>query len=202
MLLNHVRSMLLSGGSQLLKKMDIFDNKFVSLLLKNFFKFSKMRNKEDHQFSDQLREWFSGGNAKNVDAARFYFPFNFDKIHWVAICVDCVTSTIYVLDSDLALCNDTSISKELAHVAQLMPYMLKHVGHAHIGEDPKSFQVVRLRDIQQHGRHVDSAVTSVLFDQAHAIGGVEACRCITPDTLELEAKRLSVMLYEDNYEKL
>ncbi|KAF3559288.1 hypothetical protein F2Q69_00011793 [Brassica cretica] len=41
-----------------------------------------------------------------------------------------------------------------------------------------------------------SGVSSVLFIQAHALGGVDACKCITLDVLDSEVDRLLVTLYE------
>ncbi|VVB15435.1 unnamed protein product [Arabis nemorensis] len=120
-------------------------------------------------------KYFSEENIKNVDVDRFYFTFNFDKTHWVGICVDCPSSSIIILDCDIGLRNDNAISKELGPIALLFPYLLKQVGRFQTTKELKAFSVERSKSIPQNGNHVDFAVTDVLLMQAHAIGGLEVC---------------------------
>lgn len=131
-----------------------------------------MTKKDGHQFHKNVLEYFTGDNVKNIETDHLYFPFNFDKTHWVGICVDCTCSTIYILDCDVALRYDSVISKELSPIAQLFPALLKQVGRNQVHKNLKSFNVERPRSIPQNGNHFDSGVTAVLLMQAHAIGGL------------------------------
>ncbi|VVA93799.1 unnamed protein product [Arabis nemorensis] len=187
---------------QVLKESVFFDTKFVLLLLKNFSKFSKLENKEGHNFPKQLLNYFGEDNVSNVDADHIYFPFNLDKNHWIGVCVDCVVSTVYILDSDVALHNDSLISKEVNPIAQLFPYFLKEVGLVHLPKELKSFSVERPKNIPQNGNHADSGVTIVLLLHAHAIGGFEVCSSITADVLPAVTKKLAVMMFEAHYDPL
>ncbi|CAN7009703.1 unnamed protein product [Brassica oleracea var. botrytis] len=38
----------------------------------------------------------------------------------------------------------------------------------------------------------------MLLIQAHVVEGADVCKCITPDVLDVEVERMSVMIYEDN----
>lgn len=201
-LIYHTRSMFGREGSQLLKKLDFLDTKFVSLLVKNFTKFSKAHKKDTHMFQKQLIQFFKDENAKNVDGERFYFPFNFDKTHWVGVCVDCSASIMYILDCNVSLRTDSSIGKELTAVAHMFPYLMRQAGRVPSGRGLKPFSIERLRNIPQNGKHSDSALTAILLIQAHAIGGVEACQCITPENLQFEAQRLLVMMFEEHCQLL
>ncbi|KAF2601415.1 hypothetical protein F2Q70_00028174 [Brassica cretica] len=44
----------------------------------------------------------------------------------------------------------------------------------------------------------DSGITASLLIQAHAVGGVDVCKCITEHVLDAEVERTAVMIYEDN----
>ncbi|VVB04878.1 unnamed protein product [Arabis nemorensis] len=187
LLIHHTWSLLGKFGAYVPKKFEFFDNKFVSCLVKKYSKFSKNQKKETHLFPKQGVQYFSEENIKNVDVDRFYFPFNFDKTHWVGVCVDCPSSSIIILDYDIGLRNDNAISKELGSIALLFPYLLKQVGRFQTTKELKAFSVERSKSIPQNGNHIDFAVTVVLLMQAHAIGGLEVCRCITADVIPSES---------------
>ncbi|KAL0876042.1 hypothetical protein Bca101_025747 [Brassica carinata] len=60
----------------------------------------------------------------------------------------------------------------------------------------KAMAIERPRSIPQQKEVTNSAVSSLLFIQAHAVGGLDACKCITPDVLGSYVERLLVSLYE------
>ncbi|KAL0802765.1 hypothetical protein Bca101_057941 [Brassica carinata] len=62
--------------------------------------------------------------------------------------------------------------------------------------DSKAMEIERPRTIPQQNAVTQSAVSSVLFIQAHAVGGVDACKCFTPDVLDSQVEKLVVTLYE------
>lgn len=58
------------------------DTKFVSLLSEIFAKFAKSSKKESYRFPPSLLDYL-GGDCPITEATLIYFPFNFDKKHWV-----------------------------------------------------------------------------------------------------------------------
>ncbi|WZZ70619.1 hypothetical protein YC2023_081989 [Brassica napus] len=64
--------------------------------------------------------------------------------------------------------------------------------------DLKALTVERPRNIPQNIKTTDSGVPTTLLMQAHAVAGIEVCKSLTSDVLDHEAKRLAVMLYEEN----
>lgn len=101
----------------------------MSLLSKNYPKFAAAAKKEFFKFLKQLMQHLCGKNANNLDVEQFYFPFNFDKHHWVGLCVEFTSSVVFVLDCNTSLRSDGALTKELNPFAQLLPFMLKQAGH-------------------------------------------------------------------------
>ncbi|CDY11672.1 BnaC06g12800D [Brassica napus] len=175
-LIHHTRSVFQSHPVSLQSKNSVFlDTKFVSLLAKTFAKFSKASKKEIFRFPAALADYLVQDFPID-EANRFYFPFNFDKKHWVGVCVDSSLGQVSVLDSNTSLRTDGMITSK----------------------DMKTFTIDRPRSIPQNTTSFDSGVTSILIIQAHAVGGLEVCKCITPDVLDIEVERLAVMIYEEN----
>ncbi|KAH0879524.1 LOW QUALITY PROTEIN: hypothetical protein HID58_066918 [Brassica napus] len=175
-LIHHTRSVFQSHPVSLQSKNSVFlDTKFVSLLSKTFAKFSKASKKEIFRFPAALADYLVQDFPID-EANRFYFPFNFDKKHWVGVCVDSSLGQVSVLDSNTSLRTDGMITSK----------------------DMKTFTIDRPRSIPQNTTSFDLGVTSILIIQAHAVGGLEVCQCITPDVLDVEVERLAVMIYEEN----
>ncbi|KAF8093370.1 hypothetical protein N665_0383s0003 [Sinapis alba] len=149
------------------------DTQFVAQLSKMYTKFSKVSKKDNFRFPNSVTETIMQ-NMSLAEAERFYFPFNLDKKYWVGICVDCGNP----------------------------PYLLKQVGKQVVGREAKPMALDRPQTIPQRNAITDSAVSSILFIQAHTAAGVEVCKCITPYVLDTEAERLVVTLYERNVETL
>ncbi|KAF8085072.1 hypothetical protein N665_0683s0014 [Sinapis alba] len=116
-------------------------------------------------------------NESLAEVKRFYFPVNIDKKYWVGICR-----------------TDYMMNKEIPPVAQMFPYLLNQVGKQVVGREAKPMALGRPRTISQHNVITDSAVSSILFVQAHVVVGVEVYKCITPDVLDTEVDRIVVTL--------
>ncbi|KAF8118675.1 hypothetical protein N665_0003s0050, partial [Sinapis alba] len=157
--------------------------------------------KDSFRFPNSVTETIMQ-NGSLAEAERFYFPFNLDKKYWVGIGVDCGSWNISVLECNIALRTYYMMNKEIRPIAQMFPYLLKHVGKQVVGREAKPMALDRPQTIPQHNVITDSAVSSILFIQAHAAPGIEVCKCITPDVLDTEAERLVVTLYERNVETL
>ncbi|KAL0774852.1 hypothetical protein Bca101_040004 [Brassica carinata] len=168
------------------------DTQFVSQLSKLFTKFSKMSKKESFRFPSHILERVQS----YPDADRYYLPFNLDRKHWVDVCVDCSNWSIVLMDCNIALRTDSMMVKEVTPIAQMFPYLLKQGGKQLLHKDARAFPIERPRSIPQNTSHADSAVSALLLVQAHAVAGVNLCKCITPDKIGSEVERLAVMFYE------
>ncbi|KAJ4893781.1 hypothetical protein Rs2_20575 [Raphanus sativus] len=155
----------------------------------------KVLEKDNYKFSGEVTEMFMQLPAY-ADADRFYFPFCLDKTYWVGICVDCGTWSVTVFDCNISIRTDYMMNKEVRPLALMFPYLLKQVGRQVGTRDCKAMAIERPRSIPQQNEVKDSGVSSVFFIQAHAVGGIDACKCITPDVIASHVERLVVTLYE------
>ncbi|KAF8097727.1 hypothetical protein N665_0283s0031 [Sinapis alba] len=197
-LVQHTRSVFLSNVEHIQYKNSVFlDTKFVSQLAKSFVKFSKSSRKDSFRFQSSLCDYILG-DCLIGEANRFYFPFNFDKQHWVGVCVDVTISQVIVLDCNTTLRTDGIIAKDLRPISQIFPYLLRQAGKSLSAKDLKPLTIERPRIVPQNNNQFESGVTSILLIQAHAVGGVDVCKCITLDVLDVEVQRIVVMMYEEN----
>ncbi|KAF8105788.1 hypothetical protein N665_0155s0009 [Sinapis alba] len=173
------------------------DMQFVSQLSKMYTKFSKSSKKDGFKFTASVVESIQQDPSKS-DVGRFYFPFNLDQKYWVGICVDCISWSVMVLDYNTALRTDYLMNKEVRPIAQMFPYLLKQAGRQVGLRECKAMAIERSQTIPQQNKITDSGVETIIFIQAHAVGGVEVCKCITPDVLHTEVEQLGVSLYEAN----
>ncbi|CAN7034927.1 unnamed protein product, partial [Brassica oleracea var. botrytis] len=89
------------------------------------------------------------------------------------------------------------ISKELRPIAQMFPFLLRQAGKQIGAKDLKTLTVERPRSVPQNYSQFDYGINASLLIQAHAVGGVDVCKCITEDVLDTEVET-AVMIYEDN----
>ncbi|KAF8117661.1 hypothetical protein N665_0008s0017 [Sinapis alba] len=171
------------------------DTKFVSQLSKSYGRFSKAVKKEVFKFSPTMCSTFNEV-CPNLETSTFYFPFNFDKTHWVGVCIDTTTSQLIVLDCNNSIRTDVMMFKEMGPISVMFPYFLKQAGKQ---VSVKPLAIERPRTVPQIPNIFYSAVTSVVLMQAHAFGGVEVCRCITSSVVDAEVERLAVNVVEANH---
>ncbi|KAL0875230.1 hypothetical protein Bca101_024935 [Brassica carinata] len=189
----HIRSQFTLNSAPNQSNQPVFmDTQFVSQLSKLFTKFSKMPKKESFRFPSNILERF----RSYPEAERYYLPFNLDKMHWVGVCIDCTRWSIVVMDCNIALRTDSVMVKEVSPIAQMFPYLLKQEGKQLLHKDARAMPIERPRCIPQNTRLADSGASAILLVQAHAIAGVDVCKCITADKIDGEVERLAVMFYE------
>lgn len=197
MLIHHTRSVYNAASEQLNANQAVFfDTKFVSQLSKTYGRFSKVTKKESFKFSPTLLESFIGACTSIESAYRFYFPFNLDKTHWVGVCIDLTTGHLEVLDCNVSIRSDVLMSKELAPIALMFPFLMRQAGKQISMKDLKALTIDRPRTVPQLQNHFYSAASAVLLIQAHAFGGLEMTKCITPTVVECELERLAVTIVE------
>lgn len=160
----------------------LLDTKFVPLMFKSFVKFSKSSKKESFRFQPSLCEYVVG-DCPIAEVNGLYFPFNFYKQHWVGVRVDCSLSQVILLD-----CN----------TSQMFLHLLRQAGKQLSAKDLKTLTIERPRSVPQNYSQFDFGITAILLIQDHVVGGVDVCKCITSDVVEVEVKRIAVMIYEEN----
>lgn len=183
-------------------KNSVFLNtKFVSLLAKSFTKFTKAAKKENFRFPAAICS-LAAADCPIAEVSRLYFPFNFDKQHWVGVCVDVSLNQVIVMDCNTSLKTDATVATDLRPITQMFPYILRQGGRQLSAKEMKPFTIDRLRSVPQNTNMFESGITSTLLLQAHAVGGVDVCKCITSEVLETEVQRIAVMMYEENIDVL
>lgn len=192
----HTSTLLSSQSSPNQHQTSVFmDTQFVSQFTNLYSKFCKVSKKDSFKFSGDAVDSICQLPSYR-DTQRFYFPFNLDNTFWVGICVDCSSWIVTILDGNTALRSDYMMNKEIRPIALMFPYLLKQVGIELGPRDSKAMAIERPRSIPQYNAVTHSAVSSVLLIQAHAVGGLDACKCITPDVMDSQVERLVVSLYE------
>jgi len=121
-----------------------------------------------------------------------YLPFNFDKKHWVALCVDLTCFKIIVLDCNVHLRTDSSINTDLEPGARMLPILFKQaaLNPTMTQLSPSPFAMERSLFIPQVTNHVDAGLMILFLIQAHAVGGMDDCVDYSIDSIEDETKKL------------
>ncbi|CAN7062783.1 unnamed protein product, partial [Brassica oleracea var. botrytis] len=127
----------------------LLDTKFVSLLSETFVKFSKCAKKESYRFPTSLLQYLCL-DCPITEATRIYFPFNFDKKHWVGVCVDCSLSKVVVLDCNTSLRTDGMINKEIRPISEMFPFLLRRAARQVFSKNPKALTIERPRILPQN----------------------------------------------------
>ncbi|KAF8115524.1 hypothetical protein N665_0026s0067 [Sinapis alba] len=135
----------------------------------------------------------------NMEASRFYFPFNFDKTHWVGVCIDTTNWQLVVLDCNTSIHTDALLSKQMRPVSVMFPYVMRQVGKPIGAKELKAFAIDRPRTVPQNHNQFELAITAVLLIQAHTFGGVYVCKCITPNVLDAHVQRDATKIVEENH---
>ncbi|KAL0655872.1 hypothetical protein Bca4012_076456 [Brassica carinata] len=149
----------------------------------------------DTKFVCQFPRLMEG--CSSVDAGcRLYFPFNLDKTHWVCLCIDATSWQLHVLDCNISIRSDVMMCKEIAPIAVMLTYLLRQAGKQICGKEVKALPIDRPHTVPQLENQLYSAVNEVLLIQAHAFGGLEICKCISPNVVESELQRLAVTIVE------
>ncbi|EFH59858.1 predicted protein [Arabidopsis lyrata subsp. lyrata] len=94
--------------------------KFASLVLAHRLKFEKSVKKK-YVFDQDLMSCF----PLNFDS--LYFPFNFDKQHWVGMCLDIRGRYLYVFDCNQKVRRDTRLRKEMEPLLEMLPFVVRQV---------------------------------------------------------------------------
>ncbi|KAH0925626.1 hypothetical protein HID58_017882 [Brassica napus] len=175
---------------------EFFDTKFAGSLARNYSKFAKCKNKEGHVFPKGTLDFLYNIKDSICMIRRFYLPFNFDKKHWVGVCIDCEKWKIYVLDCNTSIKSDKDIVKDLTPIAEAFLYLLKQACGSAYEENLDPMVIERVKGVGQNMEESVSGITAMVLMWNHSIGGLEGCRSVNADHVILEAKGAAVMAYE------
>lgn len=197
-LIHHARAVSRSNSEHIPAKNSVFlDTTFVSLFAASFTKFSKAGKKQNVRFPAALCSLLAA-DGPIAEVSRFYIPFGFDKQHWVGLCVDVSSSQVTVLDCNTSMKTDVTVAQDLRPITQMFPFVLRQAGKELTVKEMKPLTIDRPRTVSQNSNLFESGITTTLLLQAHAVGGVDVCKCITPEILDTEVQRIAVMMYEEN----
>ncbi|KAL0855970.1 hypothetical protein Bca101_061123 [Brassica carinata] len=171
------------------------DSRFVSILSRHYPKFKKLRNKSGFSFPKSLVDTIAKCGSPDAPPTRYYMPFQIEKQHWIGICVDLSYPKVVVLDCNISFCPAKALNKNLLPISEMFQHLLKHTGRieAVVG---KSLPVERLQCVPQNATLADSAITAALLIKTHSMLGQDSCADITPLSLQEEAQRAAVLIYE------
>lgn len=168
------------------------DVTFVTELLKHFPKFTKATDKGVYAFDEDLL------SCTPVGVDRVYVPFSFDKQHWVALCLDLADWNIYVIDCFSSLWREPKQKTALQPLAEMFPYIMR-LASTKVAKKKVVYNqlaIQREKDIPQavFGRH--SGVMAARLIEAHADGGVVACKQVKVNDVFAAALKYIVVAYE------
>ncbi|KAL0854167.1 hypothetical protein Bca101_059319 [Brassica carinata] len=172
------------------------DSKFASSLSRHYCKFTKSKNKEAYKFPKSLLGFFHDTNGSSLHRRRFYFPLNISQKHWVGICFDTVYGQLTVLDCNFSLFNEEAMEKRLSPFLHMLPYMFRQLCGEIYGEEVLPYTFDRPKSVSQQGDLPESGLMAVMFMVIHAVHGIDACKSITSDSLNEEAKCAAIMAFE------
>ncbi|EFH50862.1 hypothetical protein ARALYDRAFT_911282 [Arabidopsis lyrata subsp. lyrata] len=95
-------------------------SKFDFLVLSHRIKFENSVKKK-YVFDQDLMLCF----PLNFDT--LYFPFNFDKQHWIGMCLDIRGIYLYVFDCNQKMCRDTRLRKEMETLLEMLLFVVRQV---------------------------------------------------------------------------
>lgn len=175
---------------------EFLDTRYVALLCKHSPKFDRSKSPDAYAFPKGLVEHLGKDDPSKTYPTHYYFPFNLGNNQWVAVCFDFATWKLTVLDCNIALHSDSDIAKQMRPFTDMFPSLLKRTGRLSKARDGQGVVIDRPKIVAQNPNPAHSGLTSILLMHTHAVFGLDSCRCITPNLLAEEARRVVVMLYE------
>ncbi|KAG7588592.1 Ulp1 protease family C-terminal catalytic domain [Arabidopsis suecica] len=180
--------------TSILKHQDVafIDSTFVYELFKHYPNFSKTTEKGMYEFDHDLLE------CTPIGFERVYLPFLCDKQHWVGLIVDIKDWKMTGLDCFTGLWREPKLKNVLLPLAEMLPYLFRFVSNKG-GEKKryiKPFVVHREKEIPQAAFVRHSGVMAAQLIEAHAHGGIEACKRVKLVDVFSAAKNYMIAAYE------
>ncbi|KAG7563784.1 Ulp1 protease family C-terminal catalytic domain [Arabidopsis suecica] len=185
---------------------DILPSTFHGSLAPMYAKFKKCRRKETFEFDAALLRSVAvrssaSGRTWLADIHYLYSPFNIDRNRWIAVMIDLSAHCLTVFDSTANVRRGSRLKPELEFICEMFPYLVRQVG---ANEVMKNFPLqplvfARNTHVAQASTLGSSGVLSLLFMEAHALGGLEEVSKMSEFGARCRAERLVVEMYEYCY---
>ncbi|KAG7558615.1 Ulp1 protease family C-terminal catalytic domain [Arabidopsis thaliana x Arabidopsis arenosa] len=182
---------------------DILPSTFHGSLAPMYAKFKKCRRKETFEFDAALLRSVAArssatGRTWLADIHFLYSPFNIDRNRWIAVMIDLSAHCLTVFDSTANVRRGSRLKPELEFICEMFPYLVRQVG---ANEVMKNFPLqplvfTRNTHVAQASTLGSSGVLSLLFMEAHALGGLEEVSKMSEFGARSRAERLVVEMYE------
>ncbi|CAE5987953.1 unnamed protein product [Arabidopsis arenosa] len=182
---------------------DMLTSQFHGSLASMYSKFKKVRRKESFDFDADLlsslsSRFTSTGRQWLVNIDYLYSPFNIAKNRWIAVMVDLPSHSLSVFDSTANVRRGSRLKPELEFLCEMFPYLVRQVGANDLmlkyPLTPLSF--TRHTRITQASDCANTGMLSLLFMEAHAVGGFEKVCQVSESGIRHGAEQLAVQLYE------
>ncbi|XP_020878913.1 uncharacterized protein LOC9310398 [Arabidopsis lyrata subsp. lyrata] len=182
---------------------DMLTSQFHGSLAVMYSKFKKVRRKESFDFDADLlssitSRFNSTGRQWLVNIDYLYSPFNIDKNRWIAVMVDMPSHSLTVFDSTANVRRCSRLKPELEFLCEMFPYLVRKVGANDVMLNypltPLSF--TRHTRVTQASDRANTGMLSLLFMEAHAVGGFEKVCQVSESGIRHRAEQLAVQLYE------
>lgn len=159
--------------------------RFYGAFAAEYSKFKKCMRQEGFAFNSDLvnsitvrcddlgKEWL-----KDIDY--LYSPFNIDKNRCVGLVVDLRLHTLTVFDCTASARRASRLKPQLEFICEMFPYFVRHVGRNDLMTnfllEPLSF--IRNTHVTQASVRANTGILSLLFMEAHAVGGSKKVRLV------------------------
>lgn len=182
---------------------DILPSTFHGSLAPMYSKFKKTRWKDSFEFDDALLSSVAArSNATRrtwlADIHYLYSPFNIDKNRWIAVMIDLPAHCLTVFDSTATVRRGSRLKPELEFICEMFPYLVRQVGGNEVMKNfplhPLAF--ARNTHVAQASALANSGILSLLFMEAHALGGLEEVSKISEFGSHSRVERLVVEMYK------
>lgn len=182
---------------------DILPSTFHGSLAPMYAKFKKCRRKETFEFDAALLRSVAvrssaTGRTWLADIHFLYSPFNIDRNRWIAVMIDLSAHCLTVFDSTANVRRGSRLKPELEFICEMFPYLVRQVGANEVMKNfplqPLAF--TRNTHVAQASTLASSGVLSLLFMEAHALGGMEELSKMSEFGARSRAERLVVEMYE------
>ncbi|CAH8267557.1 unnamed protein product [Arabidopsis lyrata] len=182
---------------------DMLPCKFNGSLALMYSKFKKCRRKDTFEFDADLLSSvtarFTSHGRKWLESIDFlYSPFNIDKNRWIAVMVDLPSHSLSLFDSTADVRRGSRLKPELDFICDMFPYLVRKLGANDLMTSyplhPLAF--VRHTTVAQATARANTGMLSILFMEAHALGGFEELDRVNESGVRERAEQLAVELYE------
>ncbi|VVB05375.1 unnamed protein product [Arabis nemorensis] len=175
---------------------------FVVSLAKQLSKFKKISRKDSFEFDPDFvdvvrirmketeKQWI-----KDIDS--IYFPFNIDRTRWVGVSIEFFSHLMTVFDPSASEMRSSQLKSKLDFICEMFPFLVRK---SSVNNGMKNFstKVISFKkdtSVVQASSRADTCILSLLFIEAHVIGGIDEVYEVKKVILRERAEQLIVDMY-------